>query len=45
MNTAEWISTIVLKSIFEEHEIYNGSMFSEYELIGLSKLMEKNYQG
>ena len=37
MNTAEWISTIILKSVFEEHEIYNGSMFSEYELIGLSK--------
>ena len=44
MNTAEWISTIILKSVFEEHKIYNGSMFSEYELIGLSKLIEKNFK-
>ena len=42
MNTAEWISRIVLKSVFEEHQIYNGSMFSEYELIGLSKIIENN---
>ena len=42
MNTGEWISMIILKSIFEEHEIYNGSMFSEYELIGLSKIIENH---
>ena len=31
--TSEWISRIVFKAITESHEIYNGSMFSEYELI------------
>ncbi len=40
LNTSEWISNIVLKSIFDEHKIYNGSMFSEYELIGLSKILQ-----
>ena len=30
------LSRKILKSIFLEHKIYNGSMFSEYELIGQS---------
>ena len=28
------LSELILKSIFKTHKIYNGSMFSEYELIG-----------
>ena len=27
---------LIIKSIFKKHKVYNGSMFSEYELIGLS---------
>ena len=30
------IAKVILKNIFEKHEIYNGSLFSEYELIGIS---------
>lgn len=33
------LSKLILKSIFEAHKTYNGSMFSEYELIG-----QINYQ-
>ena len=33
------ISEHILSSIFIKHEIYNGSMFSEYELIGMSNYM------
>ena len=40
LNTSEWISKIIMKSVFDEHKIYNGSMFSEYELIGLSNVLE-----
>ena len=40
MSTSKWISNIILKSIFDVHKIYNGSMFSEYELIGLSNILE-----
>jgi len=36
---SEWISNIIFNSIFQEHEIYNGSMFSEYETIGLSNII------
>lgn len=32
----EKISQLIFKSIFTNHKIYNGSMFSEYELIGQS---------
>ena len=39
--TSEWISRIVFKAIAEGHENYNGSMFSEYELIGQSNLLYK----
>ena len=39
---SHWISKIVFKAIFEKHKIYNGSLFSEYELIGMSKLIYKN---
>ena len=35
-----WISKIILSSIFLKHNNYNGSLFSEYELIGLSKLIK-----
>ena len=39
--TSEWVSNIIFKSIFESHVEYNGSMFSEYELIGISNLLSK----
>ncbi len=39
--TPKWLTIIVFKSICEIHENYNGSMFSEYELIGQSKLIYK----
>ena len=31
----------ILKNIFKSHEEYNGSLFSEYELIGMSNYMFK----
>ena len=42
-NTAEWLSDIIFKSIVSVHKNYNGSMFSEYELIGQSRLL-MNYK-
>tara|TARA_B100001093_G_scaffold500350_1_gene550708 strand:- start:1055 stop:2032 length:978 start_codon:yes stop_codon:yes gene_type:complete len=36
-----WITSIVFKSIFKQHKIYNGSLFSEYELIGISNYLSK----
>tara|TARA_B100000035_G_scaffold311259_1_gene320499 strand:+ start:101 stop:1072 length:972 start_codon:yes stop_codon:yes gene_type:complete len=33
---ASEISEHILSSIFTKHQIYNGSLFSEYELIGMS---------
>tara|TARA_B100001121_G_C18679753_1_gene617962 strand:+ start:1297 stop:2271 length:975 start_codon:yes stop_codon:yes gene_type:complete len=41
--TAEWITSIIFSSILNTHKDYNGSMFSEYELIGHSKLID-NFQ-
>ncbi len=41
-NTGSWITTVIFKSIISAHKNYNGSMFSEYELIGQSNLL-KNY--
>jgi len=38
-NTSEWITHIIMKSISTVHLQYNGSMFSEYELIGESNLL------
>jgi hypothetical protein len=35
------LSKIILKSIFENHKIYNGSLFSEYELLGTSNYLLK----
>ena len=31
-----------MKNIFKNHKSYNGSLFSEYELIGISNYMFKN---
>ena len=42
-NSAEWITDVIFKSITSAHQNYNGSMFSEYELIGQSRLL-KNYK-
>ena len=39
--TGEWLTNIVFKAVCDAHEKYNGSMFSEYELIGQSKLLLK----
>ena len=36
------ISEMIIKSIFIKHKNYNGSMFSEYELIGHSNYTLKN---
>jgi hypothetical protein len=38
-NTSEWLTHIIMKSISTVHSQYNGSMFSEYELIGESNLL------
>ena len=44
-NTGSWITNIIFKSIISTHQNYNGSMFSEYELIGQSNLLKnKNKQ-
>jgi len=37
-NTGEWLTHIIIKSIVKAHNSYNGSLFSEYELIGQSNL-------
>ena len=42
-NTGDWIADVIFKSITSAHQNYNGSMFSEYELIGQSNLL-KNYK-
>lgn len=39
--TALTISKIIIKNIFKSHNHYNGSLFSEYELIGISNLIHK----
>jgi hypothetical protein len=38
MRVGEWITKIVMKSVVSAHKIYNGSMFSEYEMIGFSNI-------
>lgn len=38
MQVGEWITKIVTKSVVKAHKIYNGSMFSEYEMIGFSNI-------
>jgi hypothetical protein len=38
LTTAEWISNIISLAIFKTHKNYSGSMFSEYELIGMSNI-------
>ena len=40
LNISQWISKIVIKSIVEANKVYDGSMFSEYELIGISKILQ-----
>jgi len=39
-NTGDWITNVIFKSIISAHQNYNGSMFSEYELIGQSNLLK-----
>ena len=44
-STSHWLSNLVFKAICDTHYNYNGSMFSEYELIGQSNLIfKKNKQ-
>ena len=38
-NTPQTLSKIILSNIFLAHKEYNGSMFSEYELIGQTKYL------
>lgn len=38
MQVGEWITKIVMKSVVSAHKAYNGSMFSEYEMIGFSNI-------
>ena len=35
-NISFYISKLILQNIFKKHQVYNGSLFSEYELIGIS---------
>ena len=39
-NIGEWFTYIIFEAIIKTHKEYNGSLFSEYELIGHSKLLE-----
>ena len=39
-NIAEWFTCIIFEAIIKTHKDYNGSLFSEYELLGHSKLLE-----
>ena len=36
------LTELILRSIFSEHKVYNGSMFSEFELIGQSNYLQNN---
>ena len=36
------LSELILSSIFSEHKEFNGSMFSEFELIGQSNYLKNN---
>ena len=36
------LSELILRNIFLEHKVYNGSMFSEFELIGQSNYLQNN---
>lgn len=43
--TGPTISKIVLQNIFKKHRVYNGSLFSEYEFIGISNyILQKKKQ-
>jgi hypothetical protein len=43
--TGPTISKIILENIFKKHQIYNGSLFSEYEFIGISNyILQKKKQ-
>lgn len=37
-NTTDWLTRAIFSSIAKAHKIYNGSLFSEYELIGQVKM-------
>ena len=39
-DTAEWFTSIIFEAINKTHKEYNGSLFSEYELIGHAKLLK-----
>ena len=36
------LSNLILDNIIKKHNIYSGSLFSEYELIGISNLLNNN---
>ena len=37
--TSEWIAHLISKSVLDTHSVYNGSLFSEYEIIGISNIL------
>ena len=36
---SEWITTLIFKAIFKQHKLYNGSLLSEYEQLGISNYL------
>ena len=42
ISTGEKISELIFSSVFKKHKTYNGSLFSEYELIGQSNYLFRN---
>ena len=41
ISLGEKVTELIFKGIFNKHKIYNGSLFSEYELIGQSNNLLK----
>ena len=39
LSYSKWIPEVIAKSVVGAHKNYNGSLFSEYELIGISNLL------
>ena len=37
--TSDWIAHLISKSVLDTHSVYNGSLFSEYEIIGISNIL------
>ena len=37
--TSDWIAHLISKSVFDTHSVYNGSLFSEQDIIGISNIL------